>query len=104
MGDSLFAEMAEVLTHDVIVRFHIRHFGKADLVQRYTNAFRLFYQEFRAYPMHGYAVGSIINSGDEIFDVDIRIAQAIVKGQRAILAATPVEYRPLIFYCLNHDL
>ena len=46
--------------------------------------------------MHGYTVGSIVDGGDKVFDVDIRIAQAMVKSERAVLAAAPVEDRPLI--------
>ena len=99
MGYTFRFKMFHVFAHNIIIRLHIRHLGKADLVQRYADALRLLYQQVCTYAMHGNPVGGIVNGRDEVFDVDIGVTQAMIKRQRAVLAAAPVENapRPLIF-------
>ncbi len=42
--------------------------------------------------MHGYPVHRIINSGDEVFDINFGVLQTMVQSKCAVLAAAAVEY------------
>src|ERR1700748_761696 len=42
--------------------------------------------------MHGYAVGGVINSGNQVANIQPGVLQAVIKRQRAVLTAAPVKY------------
>jgi len=92
MGDAFAFKMLQMLAHGMVIGFHIGHLRQTYLVQRYADAFGLFYQKLRPHPVHGYPVGSIVDGGDEVFDVDVRIIEAVVKREGTVFATTPVEY------------
>jgi len=41
--------------------------------------------------VHRYPINRIIYCGDQIFDIKLRILQAMIQGKCAVLATTPIE-------------